>query len=81
MDTCHGDSGGGMICEVRGRQSVLGLTSWGYGCGNKESPGIYTRVSEFRDWINSFIDEESFQNKTFTMNTREYSTFEEQDLA
>ena len=69
-----------MVQGNDGRFILVGITSWGYGCGNKESPGIYTRVSEFRDWINSFIDEESFQNKTFTMNTREYSTFEEPDL-
>ena len=33
VDTCQGDSGGGMMCGVRGREAVVGLTSWGYGCG------------------------------------------------
>ena len=52
VDTCQGDSGGGMICEVRGRQSVLGLTSWGYGCGRPNRPGVYTKISDYLDWIN-----------------------------
>ena len=51
VDTCHGDSGGGMICEVRGRQSVLGLTSWGYGCGRVNRPGVYTKVANYLEWI------------------------------
>jgi secreted trypsin-like serine protease len=51
VDTCQGDSGGGMVCEVRGRQSVVGLTSWGYGCGRPNRPGVYTKVSDYLDWI------------------------------
>lgn len=51
VDTCQGDSGGGMICQVRGRASVLGLTSWGYGCGRPNRPGVYTKVADYLDWI------------------------------
>ena len=25
VDTCQGDSGGGLVCDVRGRKSILGL--------------------------------------------------------
>ena len=50
-DTCNGDSGGPMTA-VRGRERVLvGLVSWGKGCGQAGVPGIYTRVSEFAAWI------------------------------
>ena len=55
IDTCQGDSGGAMVCEVRGRQAVMGLTSWGYGCGRPNRPGVYTRVSDYLDWINDHM--------------------------
>jgi len=40
------------------RYVLEGVTSWGYGCG-EGTPGIYTRVSEYMDWIAQHSD--SFQ--------------------
>ena len=46
-DACQGDSGGPLV--ARGR--VVGLVSWGSGCGGAGSPGVYTRVSAVADLV------------------------------
>lgn len=38
-----------------GRFKLAGVISWGIGCAKKDQPGVMTRISHFRDWINTII--------------------------
>lgn len=49
-DACQGDSGGPLVAQGR----LIGLVSWGTGCGEAEHPGVYTRVSAMADDIARF---------------------------
>ncbi|XP_051021519.1 neurotrypsin [Acomys russatus] len=54
VDSCQGDSGGPLMCQRPDETWVVyGVTSWGYGCGIKDTPGVYTRVPAFVPWIKS----------------------------
>ncbi|XP_056421500.1 serine protease 56 [Hyla sarda] len=55
IDSCQGDSGGPLTCPDPSTKqyAIYGITSWGDGCGEREKPGVYTRVTSFIDWINN----------------------------
>ena len=51
----QGDGGGPLVCEDSGYNELTGLVSWGFGCGRKDVPGVYVKVSSFIGWINQII--------------------------
>ncbi|XP_066147086.1 serine proteinase stubble [Euwallacea fornicatus] len=56
FDSCEGDSGGPMVIQREDKRFLLsGIISWGIGCAEPNQPGVYTRISEFRDWINQIL--------------------------
>ena len=57
-DACQGDSGGPavMIDPSKNTRVLLGITSWGYGCGRKNKPGVYTKIGNYVQWIQSKIN-------------------------
>ncbi|GGX59990.1 S1 family peptidase [Streptomyces hiroshimensis] len=42
-DACQGDSGGPLVAQGK----LVGLVSWGAGCGQPQYPGVYTRMSAY----------------------------------
>ncbi|CAH1405894.1 unnamed protein product [Nezara viridula] len=52
-DACQGDSGGPLVVLEKGMRirTQLGITSFGRKCGSPNSPGVYTRVSNYISWI------------------------------
>ncbi|GLV40322.1 snake [Carabus blaptoides fortunei] len=57
-DACQGDSGGPLQIfskEVYCMYNIVGVTSFGKTCGVTGSPGVYTRVSQYIDWIEKTV--------------------------
>ncbi|KAG7396068.1 hypothetical protein PHYBOEH_002814 [Phytophthora boehmeriae] len=50
-DSCQGDSGGPLILEQPNKDVLIGVVSWGNGCGLAGYPGVYARVSVAVEWI------------------------------
>jgi hypothetical protein len=54
-DTCDGDSGGPLM-RFKNNWILEGITSFGDSrCGREDLPGVYTRVSNYIDWIKNTI--------------------------
>ncbi|XP_071960226.1 mannan-binding lectin serine protease 1-like [Antedon mediterranea] len=56
QDACQGDSGGPLVRVTEdGRWQLLGIVSWGEGCGAAGTYGYYAKVIRYRDWISNYV--------------------------
>lgn len=88
MDTCEGDSGGPLQVKLlhnsRMTPFLVGITSFGSSCG-VSNPGVYTRISEYHDWILTTMRQqgaigihESYNETLCAIRFAEYRDFDEQ---
>lgn len=64
----QGDGGGPLVCEKNGQWYQVGIVSFGIGCGRRNVPGVYTRVSAYENWIEETILKE--KKRTAAANSR-----------
>ncbi|XP_036913384.1 transmembrane protease serine 4 isoform X1 [Sturnira hondurensis] len=58
VDTCQGDSGGPLM-YYSDLWQVVGIVSWGHGCGSPSTPGVYTKVTAYLNWVYNVRKSES----------------------
>ncbi|XP_054457936.1 serine protease 27-like [Anoplopoma fimbria] len=54
-DACQGDSGAPLVTNNGFMWIQSGIVSFGLGCAKPTTPGVYTRVSEYQEWITDII--------------------------
>ncbi|RWS11346.1 Serine proteinase stubble-like protein [Dinothrombium tinctorium] len=54
-DACHGDYGGPLTQVKRDVSYLIGIVSFGIDCSQRAYPLVYTRVSNYVDWIYEHI--------------------------
>lgn len=57
VDSCQGDSGGPLVCkDPSGVSYVWGVVGHRNRCGERGSPGLYTQVAHYYDWIRTITE-------------------------
>ena len=59
-ETCAGDNGSPLLCDINGDITLTGVNSRGYGeCGAEGYPAIHVSINSISNWIDDIITNES----------------------
>ncbi|XP_018400213.1 PREDICTED: serine protease 44-like isoform X2 [Cyphomyrmex costatus] len=67
-DTCKGDGGSPLVCPLRNdpaRYVQAGIVSWGLGCGEMGTPGVYANIAYGRQWIDEQMAFHDLDNSVY----------------
>ncbi|XP_068626145.1 phenoloxidase-activating factor 2-like [Battus philenor] len=68
QDTCVGDGGSPLVCPLQTDRYVQnGIVSWGLGCGDDNTPGVYVDVAAVRTWIDRNVAAAGFDTSIYTL--------------
>lgn len=60
-DSCNGDSGGPLLVRTAAGEVVqAGVVSWGPGCAQPDTYGVYASVAHFDGWIGKYVPDAQF---------------------
>ena len=59
----QGDSGSPLMCQDGDHWTIYGSVAWGHECAQARSPGVYTRIPHYRNWIDEVLGNENMLTK------------------